>query len=183
MASAFLAVLNAPVELVWNQAFNVGSSHENYRISDLAQIVSETVPGSTVVYAEGAGRDKRNYRVNCDKISYTLPEFKPVWTARMGALELYRAYARVGLCGDEPFLIGATLGIDAATMARASTKLKNLVGRAAVVASWFETALAYDYPDVEFIADGETRKATFVAACNIASISVGTGRPGVAAWA
>ena len=74
----------------------------------------------------------------------------------------------VGLCGDEPFLIGATLGIDAATMARASTKLKNLVGRAAVAISWFETAIAYDYPEIEFVADGAAGSATFVAACNIA---------------
>jgi diacylglycerol kinase family enzyme len=61
----------------------------------------------------------------------------------------------------------ATLGIDAATMERASTKLKNLVGRAAVLASWLETSWTYDYPDVEFIADGVTGNATFVAACNI----------------
>lgn len=74
----------------------------------------------------------------------------------------------VGLCGDEPFLIGATLGIDAATMARASTKLKNLVGRAAVAVSWFETAIVYDYPEVQYVADGESGSATFVAACNIA---------------
>jgi len=74
----------------------------------------------------------------------------------------------VGLCGDEPFLIGATLGIDAATMARASTKLKNLVGRAAVVASWFETAVVYDYPEIEFVANDVPGRATFVAACNIA---------------
>ena len=74
----------------------------------------------------------------------------------------------VGLCGDEPFLMQASLGIDAATMARASRRLKNLVGRVAVLASWLETSWKYGYPDVEYVADGVAGKATFVAACNIA---------------
>ncbi len=74
----------------------------------------------------------------------------------------------VGLCGDEPFLMQVSLGIDAATMAGASTRLKNLVGRAAILASWLETSWTYGYPDIEYVADGVAGKATFVAACNIA---------------
>ena len=54
---AFLAVLHAPRELVHNQAFNVGSSEENYRVREVAQIVHEVVPGSVVKYAEGGGPD------------------------------------------------------------------------------------------------------------------------------
>ena len=36
---AFLAVLEAPREAVHNEAFNVGSTAENYRIRDVAEIV------------------------------------------------------------------------------------------------------------------------------------------------
>ena len=39
-------------------------------------------------YAPGGGPDKRCYRVNCDKIRRVLPDFRPQWTARMGAQEL-----------------------------------------------------------------------------------------------
>lgn len=101
MSRAFVAVLEAPRELIHNEAFNVGRSSENYRIRDLAQIVAETVPGSYIEYAEGAGPDKRNYRVNSDKISRTLPNYKPTWTARQGAQALYEAYQQVGLQPEE----------------------------------------------------------------------------------
>ena len=89
---AFLAILEAPRELVHNQAFNVGQTKENYQIRDLAAMVEETVPGSRVRYAEGGGPDLRCYRVNCDKIARTLPEFRPQWTVRRGIEQLYAAY-------------------------------------------------------------------------------------------
>jgi nucleoside-diphosphate-sugar epimerase len=101
IARAFLAVVEAPRELVHNQAFNVGITSENYRVRELAQIVSETVPGSRVSFAEDAGPDPRNYRVNCDRIARTLPAFKPVWSARRGAKELYEAFVRHGLQLEE----------------------------------------------------------------------------------
>ena len=65
-------------------------------MSELAEIVSETVPGSRVQYAPGGGPDKRCYRVNCDKIQKVLPNFRPQWTARKGAQELYDAYRAAG---------------------------------------------------------------------------------------
>jgi nucleoside-diphosphate-sugar epimerase len=101
MSRAFIAMLQAPRERVHNQAFNVGRTEENYRIRDLAEIVAETVPGSRVEFAEGAGPDKRCYRVKCDKLAQTLPEFKPQWNARRGAEQLYKAYQKYGLTVDE----------------------------------------------------------------------------------
>lgn len=97
MSRAFLAVLNAPRELVHDRAFNVGRTDENYRIREVAEVVMETVPGSKVEFAGDAGPDTRNYRVNCDLIANTLPEYKPQWTIRKGAQELYEAYQRVGI--------------------------------------------------------------------------------------
>ena len=64
ISRAFLAVLEAPRDVVHDQAFNVGSTTENYRIREVAQLVEELVPGSTVELAEHAGPDKRNYRVD-----------------------------------------------------------------------------------------------------------------------
>ena len=52
-------------------------TEENYRISELADIVAEIVPGCKVEYAPGGGPDKRCYRVNCDKIHRVLPSFQP----------------------------------------------------------------------------------------------------------
>ncbi len=101
MSLAFLAVLNAPRDLVHNEAFNVGRPEENYRIRDLAQIVAKTVPGSRVEFAAGAGPDKRNYRVDSSKITRVLPDYKPQWDARKGAHELYEAYKKADLQPEE----------------------------------------------------------------------------------
>ena len=97
MSRAFLAAVEAPRELVHDEAFNVGRTSENYQIRDLAQIVAGVVEGSRVEFASDASPDTRDYRVNCDKILETLPAFQPTWTAEKGAVELRDAYARIGV--------------------------------------------------------------------------------------
>ena len=89
--SGVLGGSSGPRELVHNQAFNVGRTEENYQIRDIASMVEEIVPGSRVKYAEGGGPDLRCYRVNCDKITQTLPEFRPQWTVRRGIEQVYVA--------------------------------------------------------------------------------------------
>lgn len=88
---AFLAVLDAPRELIHNQAFNVGITEENYQVRDLAEIVKQTVSGCTIEYAADGGPDPRSYRVNFSKIKDALPGFQPKWNVRRGAQELYAA--------------------------------------------------------------------------------------------
>jgi nucleoside-diphosphate-sugar epimerase len=97
IARAFCAVLEAPCETVHNEAFNVGITTENYRVWELAEIVRETVPNCTIEFAQGAGPDKRCYRVDCSKIAKALPAYKPQWNARRGAQELHETYRRFNL--------------------------------------------------------------------------------------
>lgn len=97
ISRAFIATLAAPAEKVFNEAFNVGSTAENYRISEIANIVAEVVPGCRVEYASDAGPDKRCYRVDFSKIARVLPDFKPQWTARAGAEQVYQAFKASGL--------------------------------------------------------------------------------------
>jgi nucleoside-diphosphate-sugar epimerase len=101
IARAFLAVLEAPREVVHNEAFNVGRTEENYRVRDLAQMVQEIVPGSRVRYAEGGGPDPRCYRVDCGKLARVLPQFRPQWTVRTGMHELHEAFRRHGLTAEQ----------------------------------------------------------------------------------
>jgi nucleoside-diphosphate-sugar epimerase len=101
IAKAFLAIAEAPVEKVHDEAFNVGKTEENYRIRDVATIVAEVVPNSVVEFAEGASPDLRNYNVDCSKIKRVLPSFDPTWTVRKGAEELFEAYKRHGLTEEE----------------------------------------------------------------------------------
>jgi len=98
---AAISALEAPREVVHNQAFNVGQTSENYRISELADIVAEVVPGARIEYAPDGGPDKRCYRITCDKINRLLPSFRPQWTARKGAQELMDSYRNAGLSADD----------------------------------------------------------------------------------
>jgi nucleoside-diphosphate-sugar epimerase len=101
ISRAFVAILHAPRELIHDEPFNVGRTEENYRIREVAEIVGDVVPGSVVAFADGASPDIRNYRVNCDKIAETLPEFQPQWTVRRSVEELYAAYRDNGLELDD----------------------------------------------------------------------------------
>jgi nucleoside-diphosphate-sugar epimerase len=101
ISRAFIAALEAPEELVFNQAFNVGQTEHNYRIRDIAGIVAEVVPGCRLEVAADAGPDRRSYRVNFDKIARVLPTFKPQFDARRGAEQLYAAYRKSSLTLDD----------------------------------------------------------------------------------
>ena len=101
ISRAFIGILDAPRQVVHNQAFNVGLTDENYQIRQIAEIVRDCVPGSRVEYAEGAGPDKRSYRVDFGKIAREIPAFKPKWNAVLGARQLYETYQRVGLSLDD----------------------------------------------------------------------------------
>ena len=104
ISRAFVAVLKAPREAIHNRAFNVGRTDNNYRIHELAEIVAETIPGCEVEIAEGAGPDKRSYRVDCSRIENELPGFKAEWDAHKGAQELYDAFREYGM--DEAMFQG-----------------------------------------------------------------------------
>jgi nucleoside-diphosphate-sugar epimerase len=101
ISRAFLAAIEAPRETVHSQIFNVGITTENYRVREIADIVRWIVPGSSITYAQGAGADKRSYRVDCSKIAMRLPKFRPQWTAEAGAKELYARYSEFDLAPDD----------------------------------------------------------------------------------
>jgi nucleoside-diphosphate-sugar epimerase len=101
ISRAYLAAAEAPRETVHNRAYNVGSTTENYRVSELAAIVAETVDGSAIDYASDAGPDTRCYRVDCNRIARELPAYKPQWTARRGAQQLLEAFREVDLTVED----------------------------------------------------------------------------------
>jgi nucleoside-diphosphate-sugar epimerase len=92
IARAFLGLLEAPRELVHGEAFNIGADEENYQISEIARIVEEVVPGARIAFAQGAGPDKRSYRVSFAKLERAFPELHPRWTVRASAEQMLGAY-------------------------------------------------------------------------------------------
>jgi nucleoside-diphosphate-sugar epimerase len=101
ISETFLAILEAPRSLIHREAFNVGRTAENYRISEIAEMVRDVVPGSEVTFADGAGPDLRCYRVDCAKLATTLPDLELRWTVRRGIEQLYHAFKEYGLAHED----------------------------------------------------------------------------------
>ena len=70
--------------------YNVGSSEQNYRISDLGKIIGAAMPDVSVVENK-ASADKRSYRANFDRISKDLG-FKASHTVADAVRELLASF-------------------------------------------------------------------------------------------
>lgn len=97
VARAFEAVLEAPAELIHDQAFNTGAESLNRQVIDLARIASDAVPGSTLEVLARPGADQRTYRADFTKFANTFPQFEFTWTPERGAARLAQEYRQIGL--------------------------------------------------------------------------------------
>jgi nucleoside-diphosphate-sugar epimerase len=97
IAHATLALLDAPLDRIAGEAFNIGSAEQNYRIRDLAERVHERLPECEVTFAGDASPDPRSYRVDFSKFASAFPGCRFQWTAERGVDELVEAYEQSGL--------------------------------------------------------------------------------------
>jgi nucleoside-diphosphate-sugar epimerase len=100
ISRAFLALLEAPRDVVHDQAFNVGRDEDVVQIRTIAEQVSE-ITGAPVSFAEGAGPDTRNYRVDFTKIATLVPAFTPHWTIPQGIKEIWTDAGERGLTAED----------------------------------------------------------------------------------
>jgi nucleoside-diphosphate-sugar epimerase len=101
IARATAALLEAPRELVHDEAFNIGHDSENYQVSQLAEMVRDSTPSCEIEYAGSGDPDPRSYRVDFGKLARTLPDLRLEWSASAGAAELVTAYDAAGLSYDD----------------------------------------------------------------------------------
>jgi nucleoside-diphosphate-sugar epimerase len=101
ISRAFLATLEARREAVHDEAFNVGRTVDNVQVRDIAAMVGDAVPGSRVTLAEGAGPDRRDYRVDFSKLAATFPELDLRWRVQDGVAEHLQAYDERGFTYDD----------------------------------------------------------------------------------
>jgi nucleoside-diphosphate-sugar epimerase len=99
IAHAITCTLQAPRKLVHNEIFNVGSTAENYRVRDIAEIVTGTFPGCTLTFGSSDG-DNRSYRVCFDKIHSQLPGFACFYDAALGANELLELFQSIDMSNE-----------------------------------------------------------------------------------
>lgn len=85
-ARAIVAAVEAPSVKTHNEIFNAGSNAQNYTISEVAEIIKRMFYSARLILS-GGDKDKRNYRVNFDKIEKTL-KFSPKWTVIEGVKQV-----------------------------------------------------------------------------------------------
>src|SRR5437588_8361449 len=88
-AHAVFAAFKAPLAVVGNQVFNVGSDEQNRTIQQVGELIREHVVGSELILNENA-TDKRNYRVSFAKIRNRIG-FVPHWTLEQGINQVVEA--------------------------------------------------------------------------------------------
>jgi nucleoside-diphosphate-sugar epimerase len=99
ISKAVKCTLEAPVETIHNEIFNVGDTRENYRVREIAEIVGAAFPGCKTTFGDSGG-DNRSYRVSFDKINNQLPGFSCEYTAEDGAKELSDLFKRINMSED-----------------------------------------------------------------------------------
>lgn len=94
LARFFLYAAKAKKKFVYNQIFNVGSNDQNFLIIDIAKRIQKQLTGLKIVFAKNANPDKRNYKVNFNKLKKTFPNFKFQMDIAKGIKELIRILSK-----------------------------------------------------------------------------------------
>jgi nucleoside-diphosphate-sugar epimerase len=97
VATSILMTLQAPIDFVAGEVFNVGSDALNYTLGDVAEHIRYQVPEARIV-SDASCCDRRNYRVSFEKIRTRL-NFEPVWTLDRGIAQVL-ALVRSNEVGD-----------------------------------------------------------------------------------
>lgn len=102
VCSAFVAGVEAPMELVNGESFNVGILDGNYTVKDLALAAQRAIKGSTLKFTVEHGADSRTYRVSFKKILSVLKDYyKPQWDLDRGGKELVDLFKRVNFTKEQ----------------------------------------------------------------------------------
>jgi nucleoside-diphosphate-sugar epimerase len=91
VVEAIVAAMEAPVRTVAGEIFNVGDAGLNHTLQQVAEIIEEAFPGTSVEHIVNA--DKRNYRVNFDKIRNRIG-FEARFSVRQGVQDLKSAFEK-----------------------------------------------------------------------------------------
>tara|TARA_Y100001970_G_scaffold15871_1_gene17837 strand:+ start:21884 stop:22912 length:1029 start_codon:yes stop_codon:yes gene_type:complete len=88
VCQAFIAGLEAPVEIIGGKAFNVGLPNGNFTVRELAEAAQRSVPGCELVFVN-EHTDPRSYKVSFNRILTELGDyFKPEFDLDKGGAEL-----------------------------------------------------------------------------------------------
>lgn len=96
-AEAYIKCLEAPIEKVKGEIFNVGSNEQNYQIKEIGEIIHKMIPNAEIII-DKENPDRRDYNVDFDKINKIL-NYKTEYTIKDGVSEIRDAIIK-GLIKD-----------------------------------------------------------------------------------
>ena len=90
-SNAVNSILQAPIDLVSGEVFNVGSNEQNMTLTEVGELIIKLIPDAELVDS-GSSDDRRNYRVKFDKINNVL-KYKVNWTLQMGIEQVVTSFS------------------------------------------------------------------------------------------
>lgn len=100
ICKAIICTLEAPLEVISNQIFNVGDTNSNYQVKQIAEFVAEVFKDCQLSFGK-PDSDNRSYRVSFDKIHQTLPEFRCDWNAQQGAQQFFDLFNQIDITKED----------------------------------------------------------------------------------
>jgi len=85
------------------EVFNVGSNDWNFKIIELAKIVSKNIANSKITIDRNSTNDTRSYKLNFDKYNSNADEYKVTEKIEDTILELGKNITRILKVGDKQF--------------------------------------------------------------------------------
>ena len=102
VCSAFIAGLEAPLEIVAGRSYNVGIPGGNFSVRDLAEAAQRAVPGTGLKFMGQHGGDSRTYKVSFKRILSELSDwYKPEWDLDSGGHELVEFFRAVNFSEED----------------------------------------------------------------------------------
>jgi len=90
-SKSLINIIQAPIELVSGEIFNVGSNEQNMTLTEVGELIIKLIPSAELIDS-GSSEDRRNYRVKFDKINNLL-KFKVNWTLQMGIEQVINSFS------------------------------------------------------------------------------------------
>ena len=96
ISNAIICSILAENKVIHDQIFNVGNTEFNYRIRDIATVISETFKCNNIKFGN-SDNDNRSYRVSFDKINESLPGFSCEWDLEKSSKQVFDLFSNINL--------------------------------------------------------------------------------------
>jgi nucleoside-diphosphate-sugar epimerase len=100
LANAVTCAIDAPKQAIHAQIFNVGSNSLNFRIKEIATLVSNEFNKCETTFGD-SNSDNRSYKVNFNKIYLHLPNFSCKLDIQQGVQQFHKLFQQIEMTQSE----------------------------------------------------------------------------------